>query len=49
MDWIIWLTVGCSIGVLGTQQSPLWQWYSTWGTRTPEGTRRHLRGYVKFK
>jgi hypothetical protein len=25
------------------------QWYSTWGTRTPGGTRRHLRGYVKFK
>jgi hypothetical protein len=23
------------------------QWYSTWGTRTPGGTRRHLRGYVK--
>jgi hypothetical protein len=25
------------------------QWYSTGGTRTPGGTRRHLRGYVKFK
>jgi hypothetical protein len=25
------------------------QWYSTWGTRTPGGTRRHLRGYVKLK
>jgi hypothetical protein len=25
------------------------QWYSTWGTRTPGGTRRHLRGYVKSK
>ena len=25
------------------------QWYSTWGTRTPGGTRRHVRGYVKFK
>jgi hypothetical protein len=24
------------------------QWYSTWGTRTPGGTRRHLRGYVKL-
>jgi hypothetical protein len=22
------------------------QWYSTWGTLTPGGTRRHLRGYV---
>ena len=25
------------------------QWYSTWGTRTSGGTRRHLRGYVKLK
>jgi hypothetical protein len=25
------------------------QWYLTWGTRTPGGTRRHLRGYVKLK
>jgi hypothetical protein len=25
------------------------QWYSTGDTRTPGGTRRHLRGYVKFK
>jgi hypothetical protein len=25
------------------------QRYSTWGTRTPGGTRRHLRGYVKLK
>jgi hypothetical protein len=25
------------------------QWYSTGGRRTPGGTRRHLRGYVKFK
>jgi hypothetical protein len=25
------------------------QWYSTWGTRTPGGTRRHLKGYVKLK
>jgi hypothetical protein len=25
------------------------QWYSTGGTRTPRGTRRHLRGYVTFK
>jgi hypothetical protein len=25
------------------------QWYSTGGTRTSGGTRRHLRGYVKFK
>jgi hypothetical protein len=25
------------------------QWYSTGGTRTPRGTRRHLMGYVKFK
>lgn len=25
------------------------QWCSTWGTRAPGGTRRHLRGYVKFK
>jgi hypothetical protein len=25
------------------------QWYSTWDTRTPGGTGRHLRGYVKFK
>jgi hypothetical protein len=24
------------------------QWYSTGGTRTPGGTRRHLRGYVDF-
>jgi hypothetical protein len=23
------------------------QWYSTWGTRTPEGTLSHLRGYIK--
>jgi hypothetical protein len=29
--------------------SGLEQWYSTWGTRTLGGTRRHLRGYVKFK
>jgi hypothetical protein len=29
--------------------SVLWQWYSTWGTRTPGGTLRHLRGYVEFK
>jgi hypothetical protein len=28
---------------------PLDQWYSTWGTRTPGGTRRHLKGYVKLK
>jgi hypothetical protein len=28
---------------------PLDQWYSTGGTRTPGGTRRHLRWYVKFK
>jgi hypothetical protein len=27
----------------------LGQWYSTWDTRTPGGTRRHLRGYVKLK
>jgi hypothetical protein len=27
----------------------LGQWYSTWGTRIPGGTRRHLRGYVKLK
>ena len=27
----------------------LGQWYSTWGTRTPGGMRRHLRGYVKLK
>jgi hypothetical protein len=27
----------------------LHQWYSTLGTRTPGGTRRHLRGYVKLK
>ena len=25
------------------------QWYSTWGTRIPGGTRRHVRGTVKFK
>jgi hypothetical protein len=25
------------------------QWYSTWGTRTPGGNRRHLRRYVKLK
>jgi hypothetical protein len=25
------------------------QWYSTWGTCTPRGTGRHLRGYVKLK
>jgi hypothetical protein len=25
------------------------QWYSTGDTRIPWGTRRHLRGYVKFK
>jgi hypothetical protein len=25
---------------------PLIQWYSTWGTRTPGGTRGHLKGYV---
>jgi hypothetical protein len=24
-------------------------WFPTWGTRTPGGTRRHLRGYVKLK
>jgi hypothetical protein len=24
------------------------QWYSTGGTRTPGGTRRHLRGYVDY-
>jgi hypothetical protein len=30
---------GCAIG----------QWYSTWGTRTPWGMRRHLKGYVKLK
>jgi hypothetical protein len=30
-----------------TQCDDLEQWYSTWGTRTPRGTRRHLRGYVK--
>jgi hypothetical protein len=29
--------------------SPLSQWYSTGGMRTPRGTRRQLRGYVKFK
>jgi hypothetical protein len=23
------------------------QWYSTWGTCTPGGTQRHLRGYAK--
>jgi hypothetical protein len=28
---------------------PIEQWYSTGGTRAPRGTRRHLRGYVKFK
>jgi hypothetical protein len=27
-------------------RSPIDQWYSTGGTRTPGGTRRHLRGYV---
>jgi hypothetical protein len=27
----------------------LGQWYSTWGTRTPGGSRRRLRGYVKLK
>jgi hypothetical protein len=26
----------------------LGQWYSTAGTRTPGGTRRHLRGYVDY-
>ena len=25
------------------------QWYSTWGTRTPGGSRRHHRGHVKLK
>jgi hypothetical protein len=25
------------------------QWYSTGGKHTPGGTRRQLRGYVKFK
>jgi hypothetical protein len=25
------------------------QWYSTWGTRIPGGTRGHLKGYVKLK
>jgi hypothetical protein len=27
----------------------LGQWYSTWGTHTRGGMRRHLRGYVKLK
>jgi hypothetical protein len=27
---------------------PLMQWYSTGGTRTPGGMRRHLRGYVDY-
>jgi hypothetical protein len=31
-----------------TLLGPLDQWYSTGGTRTPGGTRRHLRGYVKY-
>jgi hypothetical protein len=30
------------------RNNPLAQWYSTWGTRTPGGTRRLLRGYVIF-
>jgi hypothetical protein len=30
-------------------QHLLTQWYSTWGTRTLGGTRRHFRGYVKLK
>jgi hypothetical protein len=34
---------------LSLHQHPLEQWYSTWGTRTPGGMRRYLRGYVKFK
>jgi hypothetical protein len=25
------------------------QWSSTWGARTPGGTRRHIRGYVKLR
>jgi hypothetical protein len=25
------------------------QWPSTWNALTPEGTRRHFTGYVKFK
>jgi hypothetical protein len=31
------------------RSNALEQWYSTWGTRTPGGKRKHLRGYVKFK
>jgi hypothetical protein len=33
---------------LTTYMSSLYQWYSTGGTRTPGGTRRHLRGYVDY-
>jgi hypothetical protein len=38
-----------SSGCIYNTPSYLEQWFSTWGTRTPGGTRRHLRGYVKFK
>jgi hypothetical protein len=40
---------GNHIGWLRIYSVVLKQWYSTWGTRTPGGTRRHLRGYVKLK
>jgi hypothetical protein len=34
---------------LGLLEGALEQWPPTGGTRTPRSTRRHLRGYVKFK
>jgi hypothetical protein len=39
------LSVNCG---LWTIVHPLDQWYSTGGTRTPVGTRRHLGGYVDY-
>jgi hypothetical protein len=39
----------CSTKHARKDYNDLNQWYSTWGTRTPGGTRRHLRGYVKLK
>jgi hypothetical protein len=32
-----------------TGTGAIMQWFSTWGMRTPGGTRKHLGGYVKFK